>query len=222
MTDSQTARTKPPVEESLPTPTDSKEAKPVYEWAPAGLLVLRFALIGFLVWLDLWSKSSVFAWLTENHYSLTVDTHGHFRHLILGEWFTFMESYNNGAAFGQLASVPHLLIGGRVLAVLFLSWMILRAPTTKRVFTAALMLVLAGASGNLWDNLFLEPRGDHPYGAVRDFIDVYFAGIGEKGWHFPTFNVADSCITVGAVLLLLSGFAQRDESDETPPESVAS
>lgn len=218
MTDSQAAPNTPSVEEPPSTPTSAKE---VHEWAPAGVIVLRFALITALIGLDLWSKSSVFAWLIENKYSLTVDTHGHFRHLILGEWFTFMESYNNGAAFGQLASVPHLLIGGRVLAVLFLSWMILRAPTTKRVFTAALMLVLAGASGNLWDNLFLEPRGDHPYGAVRDFIDVYFAGIGEKGWHFPTFNVADSCITVGAVLLLLSSFTQTDADEATPSESAA-
>jgi signal peptidase II len=38
---------------------------------------------------------------------------------------------------------------------------------------------------------------------VRDFIDVYFAF---RDWHFPTFNVADSCITVGAVFLFLSSF----------------
>jgi signal peptidase II len=97
--------------------------------------------------------------------------------------------------------------------------MVLRAPTTRRVFTAALMLVLAGAAGNLWDNLFMEPPSDHPYGEVRDFIDVYFPSIGERGWHFPTFNVADSCITVGAVLLLLSGFGKSDKEETAPAES---
>jgi signal peptidase II len=42
---------------------------------------------------------------------------------------------------------------------------------------------------------------------VRDFIDVYFAAF---DWHFPTFNVADSCITVGAVLLLGTSLFGRE------------
>jgi signal peptidase II len=51
---------------------------------------------------------------------------------------------------------------------------------------------------------------------VRDFIDVYFAS---WDWHFPTFNVADSCITVGAALLLLSGLFSRSEpaAEAAPP-----
>ncbi len=193
------------------TQSPDSESEAAFAWAPRWVLFTRFATVALLCWLDLWSKSRVFEWLTENRSALTVDDHGHLRHRILGEWLTFMKSRNAGAAFGQLDSVPYLLIGGRVLAVLFLSWLILRSPTTRRVFTAALILVLAGASGNLWDNLFLEPPFDHPFGEVRDFIDVYFPMIGENGWHFPTFNVADSCITVGAVLLLLSGVGKREE-----------
>jgi len=211
-----------PLVEDYPSPTsETAPHEEVHVWAPRGLLIRRFVLVAGLIALDLWSKARVFEWLTDNRFKLDIDTHGHQRHLILGEWFTFMKSLNYGAAFGQLSSVPHLLIGGRVIAVLFLSWLVLRAPKTRRVFTAALMLVLAGASGNLWDNLFMETTGDHPYGAVRDFIDVYFSGIGEKGWHFPTFNVADSCITVGAVLLLLSGFAKDDEKQANSPQPTA-
>ena len=51
-------------------------------------------------------------------------------------------------------------------------------------------------------NLFARAAGEPlEVGLVRDFIDVYF---GLWDWHFPTFNVADSCISVGAVLLLIS------------------
>jgi len=220
MTRTQSAREPSTVEENPTSQAGDSTAETKHAWAPVSVIVIRFAVIAALIGADLWSKARVFEWLTANRNSLTVDDHGHVRYLIFGEWFTFMKSLNSGAAFGQLASVPHLLIGGRVIAVLFLSWMVLRATTTRRVFTAALMLVLAGAAGNLWDNLFMAPPSDHPYGEVRDFIDVYFSWIGERGWHFPTFNVADSCITVGAVLLLLSGFAQSDQ--EPTPELAPS
>jgi signal peptidase II len=53
-----------------------------------------------------------------------------------------------------------------------------------------------------------------PFGPVRDFIDVYFPVI---DWHFPTFNFADSCITVGAIVLLLSGLAPKRAAEPSPP-----
>ena len=76
------------------------------------------------------------------------------------------------------------------------------------------MLILSGALGNLYDNLFqpIPAAEGRPFGPVRDFIDVYF---GIWDWHFPTFNVADSCISVGAVLLILSGFGAEAEEEET-------
>jgi signal peptidase II len=77
------------------------------------------------------------------------------------------------------------------------------------VLVVALVLVLAGAVGNLYDNLFLAREGE-TFGQVRDFVDVYFTA---WDWHFPTFNVADSCISVGAVLLFVSSFAKSTPSD---------
>jgi signal peptidase II len=72
------------------------------------------------------------------------------------------------------------------------------------VLTAALALIRSGALGTLHDNLRRAPqRAEASFGAVRDFIDVYFA---IWDWHFPTFNVADACITVGAVLLFGASF----------------
>ena len=58
-------------------------------------------------------------------------------------------------------------------------------------------------------------QADRPFKPVRDFIDVYFTG---WDWHFPTFNVADSCISVGAVLLLLSGLGPKRAKAQSPDE----
>jgi len=165
-----------------------------------------------LIVLDLWSKSAVFAWLGEAP-DLVPDGHRHYRYPIFGEWFTFMLSRNRGAAFGQLDSVPHLLVGGRVVAGIVLAVLLWRAKSTQPLIRAALVLVLAGALGNLYDNLFLPAPPGHPFGEVRDFIDVYFA---IWDWHFPTFNVADSCITVGAVLLLATSFKSQEEDEPEP------
>ncbi len=182
---------------------------------------LRFVAVALLVALDLWSKAGIFAAL-EGASDLVRDSHGHARWHVLGpdvEWFTFMRSLNAGAAFGRFASMPHLLVGGRVVAVFFLSYLLYRSPKERHWFTAALVLVLSGALGNLYDNLFLSSTDGHPYGKVRDFIDVYFA---HWDTHFPTFNVADSCITVGAVILLLSGMkGEKDEPSEAQPSDPA-
>jgi signal peptidase II len=180
------------------------------EPASFGAVVLRYAAVVLLVLLDLWSKAAVFAWLEDPRTELVRDGHGHMRRHVLGdsvEWFTFMLSENPGAAFGQFGQFPHALIGLRVVAVLFLLVLIFRAGRGVGLHVTALVLVLAGALGNLYDNLFLPAEGGHPYGKVRDFIDVYFA---VWDWHFPTFNVADSCITVGAVLLLIGSFRGED------------
>ena len=203
----------------MSTTTAEPELRPESE-APAAaparptiaLVARRFAWAFALVALDLWSKAAVFGWLEPLRHAdaLEYDLHGHPRRPLADGWLTFMLSLNPGAAFGQLDAFPYLLVGGRIAAVGFLAWLIVRTPRGRRAFSLALVLVLGGALGNLYDNL-LRPRdldldrwyAELPFGPVRDFIDVYFA---VWDWHFPTFNVADSCITVGAVLLLVSGF----------------
>lgn len=175
----------------------------------ARTILLRLSISAAIVVADLWTKAAVFAWLgrLQDEGELVRDVHGHLRFPLLESgdgWLTFMLSLNPGAAFGQLDSFPWFLVVGRSAAALFLVWLIARTPRARPWFAAALVLVLGGALGNLYDNLFLDAPDDaHPFGLVRDFIDVYFRVF---DWHFPTFNVADSCITVGAVLLLLSSF----------------
>ena len=70
---------------------------------------------------------------------------------------------------------------------------IARLPATFRWLGCALGLVLGGALGNLVDRIF---RTD---GGVVDFIDVFYGT-----WHWPAFNVADSAISIGAVMLAWS------------------
>jgi len=112
---------------------------------------------------------------------------------VLGEVLRFTLTFNQGAAMGlSLGSYSRWvflvlsLIASAVLVVFFL-----RADPRDRWLMAALALLLGGAVGNLIDRVRWS-RG------VVDFIDV---GIGQ--WRFWTFNVADSAVTVGAVLLAL-------------------
>ncbi|QDV07076.1 Lipoprotein signal peptidase [Planctomycetes bacterium Poly30] len=197
-----------------PPASDLRGAEPALERPGMGRHLALFAVVIALIGLDLWSKSAVFSWLEAPDAGQQVgySERGHVRYQIIDGWegLGFMLNLNYGAAFGKAAGAPWLLVGGRCLAALFLTWLIVRTPKGQKVYLSALVLILSGALGNLYDNFFYVPDPTFPgvipdrkFGPVRDFIDVYFYG---WDWHFPTFNVADSCITVGAVLLLLSGF----------------
>lgn len=100
----------------------------------------------------------------------------------------FALSRNTGASFSLFQGQTTILVPVALVLVVVLGVMAWRAPTRGRA--AILGLIIGGALGNLSDRLF---RGDH--GAVVDFVALHF---------WPTFNVADACIVVGCVLLLVS------------------
>lgn len=116
---------------------------------------------------------------------------------IIPGWLRIVHAENPGAAFGFLAegSSPILrsivLIGISAVVLFFVAsvlWsrsVVFRSAATRY----GLALILGGAAGNLVDRIFR--------GTVTDFIEVY-----RGAWSFPAFNVADSAITIGAVLLL--------------------
>ncbi len=108
-------------------------------------------------------------------------------------FFNVVRVHNAGAAFSFLAGASGwqrwFFVGLGTLATVFIVWM-LRKHGGQRLFSWALSLILGGAIGNVIDRLL--------HGHVIDFIQVH-AG----GWYFPSFNIADSAITVGAVLLIL-------------------
>jgi signal peptidase II len=114
--------------------------------------------------------------------------------------FDLVLLYNRGAAFSFLADAPGwqtpFFAAVAVAASAVVSWMLWRSPQ-RRLQSLGLALILGGALGNLWDRL--------AWGAVADFLDFH-----AFGWHWPAFNVADSAITVGAVLLIAESFLHKD------------
>ena len=111
-------------------------------------------------------------------------------------FFNLVMVYNKGAAFSFLADQEGwqrwFFAGVSATASLLILWMLKRNPTQK-MFCWSMALILGGAVGNLVDRV--------AYGHVIDFLDVHVAG-----WHWPAFNVADSAITLGAVLFVLDEF----------------
>lgn len=101
--------------------------------------------------------------------------------------------------FGQGLTVPLAIARG--VALLVILAFVRATPRAERLQQLCLGFLFAGALGNLYDNVTNA-------GKVRDWLDFYLLG-GGRG-HFPTFNVADSMICVGAFLLLAQGlFARR-------------
>lgn len=108
-------------------------------------------------------------------------------------FFNLVLTYNKGAAFSFLASASgwqaHFLTAVGLAASLFILYLLGRHGH-QRLFSLALALILGGAIGNVIDRI--------AYGHVIDFLDFHVGG-----WHWPAFNVADSAIVGGAMLLVL-------------------
>ncbi|MBD3180025.1 MAG: signal peptidase II [Candidatus Latescibacteria bacterium] len=122
---------------------------------------------------------------------------------VIGSILRIKLSYNPGAILGFLSESRPVLLAMTfisIAALIFFSYRMRYAPVLKRV---SLGLILGGAFGNLVDRV--------ASGSVVDFIDM---GIGSYRW--PTYNVADIAVTVGAVILI-GGFIfhPEDESRES-------
>ncbi|MDR6950271.1 signal peptidase II [Pseudomonas sp. 2957] len=121
--------------------------------------------------------------------------------VIIPDLFSWTLAYNTGAAFSFLADSSgwqrwlFALIAIAVSAVLVV-WL-KRLGRNDTWLAVALALVLGGALGNLYDRIAL--------GHVIDFILVHW----QNRWYFPAFNIADSAITVGAIMLALDMFKSK-------------
>jgi signal peptidase II len=152
----------------------------------ASLVIALTAVVAFA--LDQWSKR----WITAR---IFFDAHcspwcGH--KILIPGWLELAPIPNTHGAFGMFGSSKPLLVV-MALIVLVIFWMSFReAAARSRLVCVAFGLIVGGALGNIIDRLH--------YGYVIDFIDFYrFPQI----WRF-TFNVGDSCITIGVILLLIS------------------
>ena len=143
-----------------------------------------FLVSVLIVVLDLWTKDIA----TQ---SLTL-----YRPVELTSWLNMTLAHNYGAAFSFLSDAGGwqrwLFTGLASVVTLVLIVWLFRLSAREKLTAAALGLIIGGAVGNLVD------RVNHGY--VVDFIDVYY-----RDWHWPAFNLADSAITCGVILLLIDG-----------------
>lgn len=151
-------------------------------------IILLVLTLSFLI-LDQWTKHLVhgsFAW-------------GESRPVVKGV-FSLTYVRNSGAAFGILHKAPpHLrdpfFIVVPLVALFVILFLFVRLPSNQLLTATALSLILSGAIGNLIDRL--------RFGYVIDFLDFFI-----KDYHWPAFNVADSCIVVGVGILFVQSFFQ--------------
>jgi signal peptidase II len=121
---------------------------------------------------------------------------------VIAGFFNIVHAENPGAAFSFLAESHSqwrgVFLVGVSLVVMAIIGAMLFLPAVKKspLLEIALALVFGGAAGNLWDRLFR--------GTVTDFLQLFFGS-----YEFPSFNVADSAISIGACLLLLDLWKNR-------------
>jgi signal peptidase II len=149
---------------------------------PSRLRWLILTLV--VVFLDRLSKAAVEAKTLEG-----------WRHELVHDFIYLVHSKNPGIAFSIFADsnshlVRYLLIAGSLVVIAIIAWYLVAADGVSSRAAAGLALLLGGATGNLSDRIL--------HGAVTDFFEVLFGS-----YRYPAFNVADSAITIGAVLILL-------------------
>ena len=149
--------------------------------------LFRLWLSVLVIVLDLASK-----WLAESKLSLYQQVP------VIDGLFSFTLAYNPGAAFSFLSDAGgwqrwFFIVIAVGVSVMLLVWLA-RLSRDKWLEPIALALILGGALGNLYDRVV--------HGHVVDFILVHW----QQEWFFPAFNIADSAITVGAVLLIADMF----------------
>ena len=125
--------------------------------------------------------------------------------VIIPDYFSWTLAYNTGAAFSFLADAGgwqrwFFAVVALVVSGVLLVWMKGLKPHETWV-AVALALVLGGALGNLFDRV--------AYGHVIDFILIHW----QSRWYFPAFNLADSAITLGAIMLVLDMFRSKPSEE---------
>ena len=123
--------------------------------------------------------------------------------IVVFPFFDLTLRYNTGAAFSFLAQAggwQRWFFSLIALAVVVgISWRLVKIAETNRLESLALTFVLGGAIGNLYDRLV--------YGHVVDFLQFHW----QQSWYFPAFNLADSAITIGVILMLLESFVTKKQ-----------
>ena len=112
---------------------------------------------------------------------------------VIPGFFDLQYHENTGAAFSMATGQTKLLAVVSLLATIGFSWFWWTLPAKERWGRCAVALILSGAVGNMIDRMARE--------YVVDFIHFYF-----RGYHYPIFNIADTCICVGAAIIVWRGW----------------
>lgn len=136
--------------------------------------------------------------------------------LVIENFFAITHIRNPGVAFGLFADGPseyktYLFIGFSLIAIIAILIFFHQTPQENKMVRVALILIFSGAIGNLIDRIL--------YHEVIDFLDFFYGD-----YHWPAFNVADSCITIGVLLMFVdlihSGKIPQAEDSSDTPEST--
>jgi len=134
---------------------------------------------------------------------------------VIRNFFYLVDSRNPGIAFSFLAGLSSpalrvILIVGSLVIIAAITWLLVADRGISAANAAGLALLLGGATGNVTDRIL--------HGAVTDFLEVYLRFLPWPTFNpWPAFNVADSAITIGAILILLDILFSR--KPETPHPS---
>ena len=155
----------------------------LFQFYPHNLLWLGLSVLAIV--LDQWTK-----WIASTHLNYADP-------IPVLPFLNWTLLHNYGAAFSFLSDAggwQHYLFTGLagIVSIIFIFWL-LRMPKNILILPMAIALILGGAIGNLIDRVTL--------GYVVDFIHVFY-----QSYNFPAFNIADSAITLGTVLLLIDTF----------------
>ncbi len=133
----------------------------------------------------------------------------HYSMRIVDGFFSLTHIRNPGVAFGLFASSPveykaNIFVAISTVAIGAILVMFHQLPSSKKHAHISLILIFSGAIGNLIDRVV--------YKEVIDFLDFYV-----NGSHWPAFNIADSCITVGVVYMIYDLFQPEKPQDSISP-----
>ena len=124
---------------------------------------------------------------------------------VINGFFNLVYVMNPGAAFGFLAGASAtfryvFFIGVTMAALALILYYLIKSKPESILIVVSLTAIFSGAMGNLIDRI--------RFGSVVDFLDIYVGT-----WHWPAFNVADSAISVGAILMIWDVFIHRKKEN---------
>ena len=162
-------------------------AKSARSSSSSSRLPFWLGLAFIVVVLDQFTKTLILGWFQDGQSRVVTD------------FFNLVRVHNSGAAFSFLAGASGwqrwFFVGVGVVASAFIVWM-LASHSAQRLFSFAVTMILGGAVGNVIDRLI--------HGHVIDFLQFRFDFLEPmfRGGYFPSFNVADAAITLGAFCLI--------------------